>query len=379
VILSLIASWYHLVPHFGFVYGYQVWLYICFAFWAADRLARVARIAFYNRIGNSKAIVEPIPDCEIIQVTVFPRSVAGFGPGQHSFLYLPGLGRFWENHPFSVAGWKRQDEASAGAYAPVHVATDSEDRRESKNSHVLSSAAEYPSPGRIGAAAKHLQDRASVLHLVRAHSGATSSLRRRALEAPGKSLEVSAYTEGPYAGHRATLQSLLVADTVLCLVGGIGITNALGFVQEFANAQISSTALSGRSQGIMRQTKRVILAWSARELALITYVKQNLLNDIEGIEYSFWCTGSAEGLEQNKDNSDAMSRKEDSSLRRTSTSVGIGRMDISAVINASIETGYRTSVLVCGPGGMMDEAAKHVVNCVKAGSKVDMIEEAFTW
>jgi len=63
----------------------------------------LGRIAYYNRLGNSTAIVEAIPGCDIMQVTFFPR-VWEFGPGQHSFLYLPRLGKFWGNHPFSIAG-----------------------------------------------------------------------------------------------------------------------------------------------------------------------------------------------------------------------------------------------------------------------------------
>ena len=95
VILALVGCWYHLVPHFGFTYGYQVWLYICFAFWSADRLARLGRIAFYNIMGSSTAIVEQIPGCDDIHhLTVFPRITWGFGPGQHTFLYFSGLGKF---------------------------------------------------------------------------------------------------------------------------------------------------------------------------------------------------------------------------------------------------------------------------------------------
>ncbi len=58
-------------------YGYQVWLYICFAFWSADRFARLARIVYYNRIGDAKATVEAIPGCNVLQVTVFPRLIRG--------------------------------------------------------------------------------------------------------------------------------------------------------------------------------------------------------------------------------------------------------------------------------------------------------------
>src|ERR1700761_1696244 len=88
VILALVGCWYHLVPHFGYDYGYQVWLYICFAFWSADRAARLVRIAYYNRLGSSRTVVEAIPGCNVMQVTIYPRVSWKFSPGQHSFLYF---------------------------------------------------------------------------------------------------------------------------------------------------------------------------------------------------------------------------------------------------------------------------------------------------
>lgn len=56
----------------------------------------------------------------------------------------------------------------------------------------------------------------------------TSALEYRPLSSSSRSrMEISTYTEGLYSGHRATLQPLILADTILCLAGGIGITNAL--------------------------------------------------------------------------------------------------------------------------------------------------------
>jgi len=132
------------------------------------------------------------------------------------------------------------------------------------------------------------QDRTSIQFLIRVHSGATSTLQYRLFSSPSRSsMEISVYTEGPYAGHRATLQPLFLADTVLLLIGGIGITNALGFVQEYTTAKLHGGASPGKS---MKKATRFILAWSARETALIEHVKQNFLveqDDVEGIEYLF--------------------------------------------------------------------------------------------
>lgn len=358
VILALIGCWYHLVPHFGYDYGYQVWLYICFAFWSADRLARLVRIGYYNRFGKSKAIVEVIPDCDIMQITVFPRITWGFGPGQHSFLYLPGLGKFWESHPFSVAGWRTTGQS------PPATATAAPSKTGHKETNITEHAVEEP---------------ASIRFLIRAHSGITSSLRRRVLSSgSGSSLELLALTEGPYAGHRASLHPLYVADTVLCIAGGIGITHLLGYIQAYmtSNIQRSEDENQGRSRNVMK-AKRFILAWSAREMALINHVKQNFLVDVDGLEYLFWCTGSAKIDERinsvdGKDDSEGLITRKDAPAKA-------GRMNIESVLRASLEHDHQAAVLVCAPGGMADEVTKQVVTCVKEGFRADLVEETFAW
>lgn len=397
-ILALVGCWYHLVPHFGYAYGYQVWLFIAFAFWSADRLARLARVAYYNRLGNSTAIVEVIPDCNIMQITVFPRVAWNFGPGQHTFLYFPSLGKFWESHPFSIAGWKRRGQSTFGASAFI---SDSESnmKEESGKGFGVATAVPglYSEPNSLAKKQQavlphqsHIQDCTSIQFLTRVHSGMTSTLHRRLSSSLSRSrIETSVYIEGPYAGHRATLQPLLVADTVLCLVGGIGITNILGFLQEYSSANLSSGENPTKSRGIMKQAKRFILAWSAKEIALIEHVKRNFLiqtDNQNGIEYSFWCTHPSYTNTQKSLPLTTTTTKTNQNQPPAFTSTKLseavptpGRMEISAVLRSSLEVGRHTTVLVCGPGGMADEATREVVRCVKDGFRVDLVEEAFAW
>jgi hypothetical protein len=382
------CCWYHLVPHFGYIYGYQVWLYISFAFWSADRLARVTRVAYYNRLGNSKAIVEASPGCDIMQVTAFPRVSWAFGPGQHSFVYLPELGKFWESHPFSIAGWNRPGATPARfASASLSYGTGRED---GGKSDVVLLAKDLDSQPNLGARKQEVtisqhtqgQDGPSIQFLIRVHSGMTSALAHRLLSSPSRSsMEISMYTEGPYAGHRATLQPLLLADTVLCLIGGIGITNALGFVKEYTSANLRRDESSGKNAGVMKAT-RFILAWSARELALIEHVKRYFLveeEDVKGIEYLFWCTSLANTAAERIGPINDGSQKQESLTQGTAVTATSGRMDIGAVIRSSVEPGHQTTVLVCDPGSMADEATRQVVNCVKNGFRVDLVEETFAW
>ncbi|KAK1975025.1 ferric reductase like transmembrane component [Colletotrichum cereale] len=346
VVFVLVGCWYHLVPHFTFAYGYQTWLYICFGYWVFERFARFARLAFYN-LGGSKAEVTAIPGSNVMQVKVHPRALTGFGPGQHSFLYFPGSGKVWESHPFSVAGWRTAGSATPNVSAPASP-TD-----ETMKKDVVVSSSESRN-----------QDAASVTFLIRAHGGATAWLQRQLVSSSSSTITTSVLTEGPYAGHRATHQSLLVADTVLCVIGGIGITGALGFIQQYASA--SGGEASGR-------TKRFVLAWSVREMSVIEHVRRNFLDNVPGLECSFYCTSTgssdaSEGKQMSLNGDDA-----------AVAGVTLGRMDVGAIIRSHLETDHHTTVLVCGPGQMADETTMHVVNGVRDGFKVDVIEEAFAW
>jgi hypothetical protein len=327
VILALVACWYHLVPHFGFVYGYQVWLYIAFAFWSADRLARLIRVAYYNRLGSSTAVVKELPDCNIVQVTIFPRVTWDFGPGQYTFIYLPKLGKFWESHPLTIAGWKGQRQSSSISATSTSPCNSTAEREEKNAVAVLNSQRSSTATKQQATSVHqtHIQGRASIHFLIRAHSGMTSTLQRQLLSSPSHSnMEIPVYTEGPYAGHRATLQSLFVADTVLCLVGGIGITSAFGFVQEYASKILESGEGLGKTRRTMK-AKRFILAWSAREMALIEHVKQNFLlqiDRVEGFECSFWCTGTSNATEHRVDSINDESDKVESLTSKTALTKG---------------------------------------------------------
>ncbi|TDZ28457.1 Ferric/cupric reductase transmembrane component B [Colletotrichum spinosum] len=344
VVVALVGCWYHLVPHFTFAYGYQNWLYICFGYWTFERLARVARLAYYNA-GSSPAEVAAIPGSSVMQVTVRLRAATAgsFGPGQHSFLYFPSSGKFWENHPFSVAGWTSGPGVESYAVGSVDgslkddavVSTD--DRHHLKSEHAGT----------------------SVTFLIRAHGGATAWLQRRLAASPTPTMATSVLLEGPYAGHEAARRSLLLADTVLCIAGGIGITAVLGYVQMYAAA---AAAQGGEATS---KSKRFVLAWSAREMSVIQHVRCRFLGAAPGVECLFYCTGGEDASAPEKHVADG--------------AVALGRMDVGGVVRSHLERGQLTTVLVCGPGRMVDEVTKHVGQGIDDGFKVDMVEETFSW
>ena len=95
VILTLVGCWYHVWHLYGNLWGFEVWLYVCFAAWIADRLFRVIRMAKW---GVKQAVITRI-DHDYIRLDIERVAIEG-----HTFLYFPSLSwRFWESHPFSVA------------------------------------------------------------------------------------------------------------------------------------------------------------------------------------------------------------------------------------------------------------------------------------
>ncbi|KAL8399385.1 hypothetical protein RB596_007990 [Gaeumannomyces avenae] len=370
VVVTLAGTWYHIVPHFGFDYGYQVWLYIMFAFWAFDRLARLARVAYRNRFGGSPAVLEAIPGTNgnLLQLTIFPRSIAGVGPGQHAFVYLPGVTHlFWECHPFSVAGW---------AHA---VPVTNNDLTADKASSISGSD---PLAGivvtNLTAAAKALRGahdgRPILRFLARAHSGATKALSRRVTASSlGSCTVMDVFIEGPYSGHRSALLPVRAADTVICVVGGIGITNALGHLQAYLDGRRKQHA----------GPRRFVLAWSARETALMEHVRRTFFTPDAaelGVEYVLHCTDAGKKTTSTSKDEEADGKGPGPSSRVTAVAgVRNGRMEIRTVLRSVLEKGVQSTVLACGPGAMTDETIRCVVACVNEGYRVEMMEEAFAW
>ncbi|KAH0163058.1 hypothetical protein KCU67_g5700, partial [Aureobasidium melanogenum] len=340
---------------FGNKWGYKVWLYIAFAFWAFDRLMRFSRLLYFNYSGSPIAVVKQVPHTDILQMTIHPKKEWKVRPGQHSFLYIPLLGKPWENHPFTIASWSCP-EPTGNTPAGANRAIDKE--AEVHNMEVDSSVPLHSHDS------NHSHQ---VVCLMRARKGMTASLLQKLRRSEASSLPISILTEGLYGGHRTTLLPLKTADTILCVAGGIGITSCMSFLQQYVN---ESRSIEPASKPLMSCATRFVLAWSAREEALIQHVSSSLLPDLttgpqnKHLEYRFWCTGEQssqdKGLEQGID------------LQR-------GRMIVGEVVRSVAEKGKQVAVVVCAPGGLSDEVREAVVGCLRDGMPVDLIEETFAW
>ncbi|OCT54426.1 ferric-chelate reductase [Cladophialophora carrionii] len=410
-ILSLVGSWYHVDLRFSKNWGYEVWLYIAFAFWAWDRLVRLFKVAYYNFPSGTSAQVELLPGTNVVMLTMFPGRHWKAHPGQHTFVYFPTLKRVWENHPFTILDWGMTSPLSQARLASNSSSGDQTPNKEGSVKQDLepSTTARHrhcqPSPD------DGTEARFYVRCLFRAQKGATGELRHALLKAQSPTT-IPSLVEGPYGGLELPTRALLRhADRIICVAGGIGITYAASFAKQFAHERANLRASSPKDAAgtLFPRCKQFTLAWTVRELELFQYVRHNLLPDLsegglddESLRYRFWITGTRTGEGSADTTSTAFETQPqsqpepvilpDKTIQVTAetqtekliTTVSGHRMDVAQVIaaesNASSSTlDTRVAVLVCGPGGLADEVRFQVARVARKGVLVDLIEETFSW
>ncbi|EKD20113.1 uncharacterized protein L3040_002212 [Drepanopeziza brunnea f. sp. 'multigermtubi'] len=358
-IMVLIGCWYHIELRFGTSWGYEVWLYICIAFWSFDRLARFGLARYRNMWGTTtQAVAELTPGGHFIKLTVYPGKKWTFGPGQHAFLFFPSTGRFWENHPFSIAAWDHGSSSSSSSSPSSQVteeAASSPQQRDPEkdadmeishapagNDSSSTSSSSLPTKTRPAthatATTTYTGDgRPSITFLIRPHKGMTSTIQRELAALPTPT-HFPLSLEGPH-GHAADLSR---ADAILCIAGGIGITALTAYTQHFVEAR--------RRQAMA--ARRLVLAWSYRERELAPVVRALLPADAEalGVVFVWRCTTEGE------------------------------RVDVPALVQSEAQAAKRLAVLVSASGGLADEVRRWVVECEGvAGTRIQLHEESFTW
>jgi predicted ferric reductase len=360
-ILSLLGCWYHIALRFQTKWGYEVWLYLAFAFWAYDRAIRLGRLIYYSFLGGTAhGQVEPIPGVtNVVSLKLYPSRPWQAGPGQHTFVYFPSLGKVWENHPFTIASWgidgltRGNTVSEASSLAPDSSSEIKSDTKISMNTRALE----------ISQKSVFL-DEFYVRCLFRVHNGSTAKLYRKLSSM--HSLPV--LCEGSYGGHSPVNKAILrSAQTIIVVAGGIGITFAASYANAFAEQRKRSSGPT-----LMQSCERMVLAWSVREEGLLRYGQDELLpapdsSTSDRLEYRFWLTGAPQKEEG------------EPSDYAHSTTVRGQRMDIADALGAVMDKQKKILVLVCGPGGLADDVRRQVVSCAKRGYDVELTEESFTW
>ena len=314
---AILGCYLHIYLRFERQWGYDLWMYIAFAFWGFDRLARIARVA---RNGVCKAQVTIIDD-DYIRLDI--PGITGEG---QAYLYFPTLTwRVWENHPFSIAG---------GVLHHSNPSASSADEKNMLSSSSASSARATSSPdiektpnltvAPISTTPTPNTSKTTTLNLtfiIRTHAGTTSLLRFR------PSLPV--LVESSYSGSllHPTHALLNRHPNLLCIAGGVGVTALLPLLASH------------------RGTRK--LAWGVRRESLIG----GLRDLVEG---------------------DAMAGVE------VLTKVG-GRLDLEALVEEASAVEGSLAVVVSGPAGMADEVRLAVASVAARGRVVEFVEESYSW
>ncbi|CEJ83011.1 hypothetical protein VHEMI03045 [[Torrubiella] hemipterigena] len=235
----------------------------------------------------------------------------------HVYLYFPTLTwRFWESNPFSVV-------RPGGCSAVIHDGA-SESGSSSKGEK------------NAGCGGQH-----GLELLVRKMNGVTKTLAQYAGSPEG----VLVWVEGSYGSHTSVMshhRPSLEYPNTLVLAGGVGIAGVLHNITDHPAASFAHASNK--------------LVWVSRSQALVDRVRSIIGGNSSGSH-------------------------DEETWGNFQVSVSVGnRVEIASTIRQEVE-GVKggTRVLICGPGGMIDEARMAVAMLVKQGHAVCFVEESFIW
>ena len=320
--LSIVGLWYHLVPQD--LPGAQH-VYVVIAAWLADRGARLLRVWWFNFGGSSaRTLVEAMPGnaCRVTMTLSRPWSAR---PGQHAYLYMPRIS-LWQSHPFTVAWNSYTEDLSSKKLASTRQDIEA-------------------------------MKKGQVSFVIRARTGFTHSLYRKAMAAPGGRLEVAGFVEGPYGG----VHSLDSYGSVMLFAGGVGITHQVAFIKHL---------VAGYSQGTVA-TRKIMLVWTVQSPEHLEWIRP-WMTEVLGMERR------REALRIMLFVSQPRSTKE---IHSPSSTVQMfpGRPNIETLLAMEQEQQVGAmAVTVCGPGSLSDEV-RRAVRSRQSKSQLDFIEEAFSW
>ncbi|KAF4635913.1 hypothetical protein G7Y89_g2189 [Cudoniella acicularis] len=323
--LAIIATWIHCkvakLPQLP-------WVEAVFILWMCDRVARMARLIWFNygrRNGWTTASIESLPG-EACRVTIHLPKHVDIKPGSHAYLRFQGANP-WESHPFSV-GWVEHK----ARYPSLPT---SEKTPKSQDPDLIS-------------------DISFVIH---AQTGMTRKLYNKASMCSPRILRIKAAFEGPYGGHH----SLDSYGHVVLFAGASGITHQIPYVQHL---------VQGFNDGTVA-TRRVTLIWIIRDSPHLEWVrpwmdqilKMPRRRDVLHIRL---CVTRP---------------KNPRSIVSPSTTVQMssGRPSVNLLLEKEVELQKGAMcVTVCGPGSLADNVRDAVRENQHRGV-IDYIEESFTW
>ncbi|KXT04357.1 hypothetical protein AC579_8939 [Pseudocercospora musae] len=168
----------------------------------------------------------------------------------HAYLYFPTLSwRFWENHPFSVAGiLLPAEETSALSNHSCSSAADIEKSALEAVEPVSSS------PSQHGYSMHRSSYRTGLTFFIRAQRGLTSKL--------SFCKEVPVLIESPYGSTIIPDEGLYPCANLVCIAGGVGITAILPYLSSHVGA--SKLYWGVRTDALVAPVQNILQALTAR-------------------------------------------------------------------------------------------------------------------
>ncbi|KAF7595616.1 hypothetical protein BBP40_005364 [Aspergillus hancockii] len=349
--LAFVGVWIHLdldgLPQ-------KPWAIAIMTIWGFDRLARFSRILYLNispRKGATKLVVQALPG-EACKVTFHLPKHVHINPGSHVYAYIPSVS-LWMSHPFSVA-WV-DPCSSVTTSAGIEQSSKSPSSTGSMSPSLLEKQAGFD----LDEYMLDTQKPTSVSLIMGAQQGMTRKLYNKALIAPGQTLQISGYIEGPYRSHISNMGSY---GTAVLFSAGAGITHHMLFVRD-----LIIRASEGRVA-----TQQVYLVWSVRTTDHLAWVQ-------EWMDQILRLPGRRDILTIKLFVSKPKSSREIVSPSAT-VQMFPGRCRPQVVLDEVIPNRVgATIVSVCGPGAFADEVRAAARDNIGKGAVVDFVEEAFTW
>ncbi|TVY51271.1 Ferric/cupric reductase transmembrane component 1, partial [Lachnellula cervina] len=274
--------------------------------------------------GGSKTLVEALPG-NASRVTIEMARPWTFKPGQHAYLYMPAIGMM-TSHPFSIA-WSEEAEN----LDPEKLAMNRQDILEMQKTQMS--------------------------FIIRARTGFTSKLYKKAEAAPGGKFYTKCFAEGPYGG----MHMMHSYGSVMMFAGGVGITHQVPHVRDLVAGYANGTVAA----------RKIVLVWIIQSPEHLEWIRP-------------WMTAIL-AMDKRRDVLRIMlfvsrprSTKE---IHSPSATVQMfpGRPNIDTLMDIEMENQVGAmGVSVCGSGALSDDVRRAVRARQHAGN-IDFVEEAFSW
>ncbi|RYP82095.1 hypothetical protein DL769_001754 [Monosporascus sp. CRB-8-3] len=322
-LLFIIGYYYHIWYCYGYNWGYEIWMFIAGGIWGAERLSRLARMAFKGHHTATVKLVEDT-DGEYIRIDIDGVCLRGV-----AYLCFPTLGwRFWESHPFSVASSNTKGGAEV-AEEPRPVAHNTPPEKSVKES-----AGGIRDLSNQGALILEGASATGSTFFARTRTGITAQLAARATAASRDSaVRLRILIDGSY--HSGAILQLAHCTAILCIAGGVGITAVLPYLHK------------------IRSPRRGQLYWATRKAGLINALKPEL----------------------------------DSLPGSVRVETGVGRrLDLDAILRKELTWSNPDEgplgIMVCGPARMADDVRQNAARLTREGHTRRpwlLVDEAFSW